>query len=166
MKRSAAGLHYDPESYAISKDKIVGTKTDIRLSDYIALSEFRYQIRRYLVLSDEAAKSAGLHPRQYQLLLALKGLPPEIEPTVGNLAARLQILHHSAVELISRSEKKGFIKRERSKQHRSYVFVRITRKGETVLRKLVTARRKELRTTGPILVKMLNSLTKQSARHK
>jgi DNA-binding MarR family transcriptional regulator len=139
-------------------------KTDVTLADYQALAEFRFQIRRYLTLSDEGARSAGLHPRQYQLLLALKGLPHGIEPTIGNLAVRLQVRHHSAVELITRSKGKGLIKRERSEQHRSYVFVRITEKGESTLRKLVTARRKELQTTGPILVKMLNSLT--ASRHK
>ncbi|MBI4471852.1 MAG: winged helix-turn-helix transcriptional regulator [Acidobacteria bacterium] len=142
------------------------TKTDVTITHYRALSEFRYQIHRYLTLSDEAAKAAGLHPRQYQLLLALKGLPEEMEPTISTLAARLQIRHHSAVELISRSEIRGLVRRERSELHRSYVFVRITRKGEAMLRKLVAARRKELRKSGPILVKMLQKLTRsQSSTH-
>ena len=142
------------------------TKSDVILSDYQALAEFRFQIHRYLTLSDEAARSSGLQPRQYQLLLAIKGLPPGTEPTISNLAARLQIRHHSAVELISRSEKKGLIKRERSAEHRSYVFVRLTKKGEAQLRKLVATRRKELRSSGPILVEMLKALTRNKNRRK
>jgi DNA-binding MarR family transcriptional regulator len=127
-------------------------------SDYRALSEFRYQIHRYLSSSDQAVKAAGIRPRQYQLMLALKGLPGELEPTVGTLAERLHIRHHSAVELITRSERRGLIKRERSERHGSFVLVRVTKKGEALLRKLVAARRKELRSSGPVLVQALQSL--------
>jgi DNA-binding MarR family transcriptional regulator len=141
--------------------KAARTNNNATLTAYQALSEFRLQINRYLMLSDQAARSAGLHPRQYQLMLAIKGLPHGMEPTISNLASRLQIQHHSAVELVSRCESKGLLRRERSEQHRSYVFVRLTKKGEAMLRKLVAARRKELRSSGPILVKMLQSLTKQ-----
>ncbi|PYR69880.1 MAG: MarR family transcriptional regulator, partial [Acidobacteria bacterium] len=61
-------------------------KVDVTLGDYRALAEFRYELRRYLALSDHAARSVGLHPGQYRLLLMLKGLPDGIEPTIGNLA--------------------------------------------------------------------------------
>ena len=137
------------------------TKSDVTLSDYRALSEFRYQLRLYLSLSDQAARSAGLHPGQYRLLLIVKGLPERLEPTISNLAERLGLRHHSTVELVDRLEKRGLIYRERSDRHRSFVFVRMTPKGEAVLRKLVLSRKIELQKAGPILVKALNTLTKR-----
>ena len=137
------------------------SKTTVSLTDYRALSEFRYQLMRYLALSDVAARSAGLHPGQYRLLLMVKGLPDGIEPTIGNLAERLGLRHHSTVELVDRLEQGGLIYRERSDRHRSFVFVRITPKGESVLRKLVASRKRELQKAGPILVKALNTLTKK-----
>src|SRR5262249_48420732 len=69
---------------------------DVTTSDFRALSEFRYQIRRYLAFSDAAAAAEGLPSRQYQLLLSLKGLPEGIEPTIRHLAERLDVRHHSA----------------------------------------------------------------------
>jgi DNA-binding MarR family transcriptional regulator len=139
------------------------TKPGVTLSDYRALAEFRYQLTRYLTLSDQAARSAGLHPGQYRLLLMVKGLPDGIEPTIGNLAERLGLRHHSTVELVDRLEQRGLIHRERSASHRSFVFVRISQKGEAVLRKLVQSRKKELQKAGPILVKALNTLTNKKA---
>src|SRR5260370_23301747 len=109
-------------------------KTDLTLTDYRALAEFRYELRRYLGLSDQAARSAGLHPGQYRLLLILKGLPEGMEPTIINLAERLGLRHHSTVELVDRLGRRGLIYRERSERHRSFVFVKITPHGEPVLR--------------------------------
>src|SRR5215470_8935087 len=79
---------------------------DVTQSDYQALAEFRYQIRRYLSFGDQAAEAAGLRSRQYQLLLALKGMPDGMEATIKNLADRLGIRHHSTVELVDRLEKR------------------------------------------------------------
>ena len=138
--------------------------TDVTLEDYRALAEFRYQLRLYLALSDHTARSAGLHPGQYRFLLTLKGLPDGTEPTISNLAERLGLRHHSTVELVDRLEEGGLIYRERSQRHRSFVFVRITKKGESILRKLVTSRKAELQKAGPLLVKALNTLMKKRTR--
>ena len=140
------------------------TNNDVTLSDYRALAQFRYEVRRYFTLSDQAARTAGLHPGQYRFLLLLKGLPEGMEPTISNLAERLGLRHHSTVELVDRMEKRGLIYRERSERHRSFVFVRITPKGEGILRKLVASRKLELKKAGPILVKALNTLTKKQTR--
>jgi DNA-binding MarR family transcriptional regulator len=139
-------------------------KTDVSVKDYRALAEFRYQLRVYLALSDQAARSAGLHPGQYRFLLTLKGLPDGTEPTISNLAERLGLRHHSTVELIDRLEEGGLIYRERSERHRSFVFVRLTPKGDNVLRRLVASRKAELQKAGPLLVKALNTLTRKQGR--
>src|ERR1700746_1162097 len=47
----------------------------LTLSDYQSLAELRYQIRCFLAFSEQAARAAGLEPRQHQLMLGLKGLP-------------------------------------------------------------------------------------------
>ena len=39
---------------------------DLKLSDYQAIAEFRYQIRRFLRFSEEAAVQVGLEPQQHQ----------------------------------------------------------------------------------------------------
>src|SRR5437870_2457189 len=133
------------------------TKPDVTLADYRALAEFRYELRRYLALSDQAARFAGLHPGQYRFLLMLKGLPDGIEPTIGNLAARLGLRHHSTVELVDRLEKRGFIYRERNERHRSFVFVRIAPKGESILRKIVRSEEhtSELQSRGHLVCRLL-----------
>src|SRR2546427_8974975 len=77
----------------------------------------------------------------------LKGLPDGIEPTIGNLAERLGLRHHSTVELVDRLEKRGLIHRERNERHRSFVFVRISPKGESILRRVVASRRSEEHTS-------------------
>ncbi len=94
----------------------------LTLSDYEALAELRYQIRRFLSFSEQAARAAGLEPRQHQLLLGLKGLPAKARPTIGELAERLQIQHHSAVELVNRLSAAGYIRRARAGEDRREVL--------------------------------------------
>src|SRR5215831_17109845 len=96
---------------------------------FIAQAEFRYEIRRFLHFSEMAARRAGLHPQQYQLLLAIRGLPREHEPTIGHLAERLQLQHNSAVELINRAERRGLVMRADDRQDRRQVRVHLTNKG-------------------------------------
>jgi len=127
----------------------------LTLSDYESLAELRYQIRCFLSFSEQAARAAGLEPRQHQLMLGLKGLPRNARPTIGELAERLQIHHHSAVELVNRLAASGYIRRTRGGEDRREVLLSLTPKGEAVLRKLSLHHRAELRSAGPTLVKSL-----------
>jgi len=131
------------------------TKRTVRDSDYEALAEFRYHIRRYLHFSDEAAKAVGLEPNQYQLLLAVKGLPKNVDPTIGVLAERLHLRHHSTVELVNRAEANNLVERARSG---NYVFVRLTKQGERILQRTVEERLEQLQIAGPLLVNALQQL--------
>jgi DNA-binding MarR family transcriptional regulator len=128
------------------------------LPDYRTLAEFRYQIRRFLHFSEEAARAHGLNGQQHQLLLALKGLPEGMAPTVGNLAERLQVRHHSAVGLVDRLAERGYVTRRSNPGDRRQVFVRLTRKGEAVLSRLTQAHREELGTAGLRLLATLRRL--------
>ncbi len=137
----------------------MATDQALSISEYQALAEFRYQLRRFLRFSEEAARSVGLEPQQHQLLLALKGLPEGRAATVGDLAERLQIQHHSAVELINRMEERGLIERSRDENDQRRVNISLTGNGDEVLRKLSLLHQEELGTTGPALVRTLMALT-------
>ena len=124
-------------------------------SDYQSLAELRYQIRRFLHFSEQAARTARIEPRQHQLLLALKGLPPHLSPRIGVLAERLQLRHHSAVELANRLAKGGYVRRQRDRDDRREVRLSLTPKAEKVLRDLSFVHRQELQTAGPQLIAAL-----------
>ena len=141
----------------VIKHKGPKQKPAVKDSEYRALSDFRQNIHNYLDFSDRAAKAAGLEPRQYQLMLAIKGLPQDVEPTVGTLAARLRVRHHSAVELIDRTGRNGFVVRARSANGR-YVLVQLTSKGAHTLERAVAERLEELQSAGPVLVDALRRL--------
>jgi DNA-binding MarR family transcriptional regulator len=127
-------------------------------TDYRTLAEFRYQIRRFLAFSERTVRAHGLDVQQHQLLLALKGLPPGAAPTIGTLAERLHVRHHSAVGLVDRLADKGLVTRRPDPADRRRVLVRITRRGDAVLRRLTRLHRDELTTAGPLLLRALRSL--------
>jgi DNA-binding MarR family transcriptional regulator len=137
---------------------MMDTDQEIPLVEYQALAEFRYQLRRFLHFSEQAARAAGLEPQQHQLLLALKGLPEGRPATVGELAERLQIQHHSTVELVNRMVDRNLIERTRDERDQRKVLISLTSYGEEVLHKLSLLHRTELRSTGPALVRALVTL--------
>jgi len=137
---------------------------DLSQAEYRALAELRYQIRRFLHFSEEQARTVGLEPQQHQLLLAVQGLPRGAAATVTELAERLQLKHHSVVELIDRLEKRGFVSRNSGREDRRQVIVHLTAEGSSVLRKLSLAHHEELETAGPALAKALRSLAQQHRR--
>lgn len=137
--------------------------TRVRAGEYEALAEIRYRIRRFLVFSEESARAGGLEPQQHQLLLAVRGLPRDLAPTIGTLAERLQIKHHSAVELVNRSCEKGLVDKRTSERDRRQVLVEITPEGERLLETLALAHRRELRAAAPALVGALNALIEKDS---
>lgn len=134
----------------------------VTTDDYRALAEFRYQIRRFLNYSEQAARAAGLEPQQYLMLLAIRGLPDGKEATIRTLAERLQLRHHSAVELIDRLVKRGLVRRARGRKDRRHVFIRITARGDILLSQLAQQRLEELRSTAPALVRALEALIERT----
>jgi DNA-binding MarR family transcriptional regulator len=98
-------------------------------------------------------------------MLAIKGLPSEVEPSVGMLAQYLRVRHHSAVELINRAGQNGFVERERSANGR-YVLVKLTEEGNRVLEQAVAERLKELQSAGPKLVDALRRLLRSNEKSK
>ena len=133
---------------------------DLTRVQYRELAEFRRQIRRFLHFSETTAKEHGIEPQQHQLLLAVRGLPEDVKPTIREIASRLFIQHHSAVELVNRLEHTGAIARYPGTGDRREVWIRLTPAGRATLRKLAMAHRTELERTGPELAATLNSILK------
>jgi DNA-binding MarR family transcriptional regulator len=127
----------------------------LSVSDFQALAEFRFQIRKFLYFSDLAIAAAGLERAQYQLMLTIKGLPAELRPRIRDVANRMLIQHHSAVELVNRLETGGYVRRERAEGDRREVLLVLTPKGERVLAELALHHHRELQDAAPALVSAL-----------
>lgn len=119
--------------------------------DFEALARFRFGIRRYLRFSEETVRRHGLAPQQYVLLLALKGFPGRDWATVRELADRLQLRHHSVVELVNRVQAQGLVERAVHSGDARAVRVVLTADGEAVLGRLSALHRDELRRMQAVL---------------
>lgn len=126
--------------------------------EYETLANLRYSLRQFLRFSEDAAHAAGITPQQHQALLAIKGFPERDCVTVGELAERLQIRHHSAVGLVDRLVANGFLKREPGKNDRRQVQLTLTARSEKVLAKLSAAHREQIRRVGPQMETLLKRL--------
>jgi DNA-binding MarR family transcriptional regulator len=130
----------------------------LTLDDFRKQAEFRHHLRRFLRSSEIHAKEFGLEPNQYQLLLAIKGLPPDSTPNISALAERLQIEQHSAVELADRSVEKGVVERFREGADRRKVFLRLTESGERLVVEIAVRNRQELANSLPAFMEFLSTL--------
>jgi DNA-binding MarR family transcriptional regulator len=119
--------------------------------DFEALAEFRFGIRRYLRFSEETVRRHGLTPQHYQLLLALRGFPGREWATMRELADRLQLRHHSVVELVNRAQKQGLVQRAPHPADARAVRVQLTEDGMSILARLSALHRDELRRMGNAL---------------
>ena len=130
----------------------------LRQADYEALAAFRQALRDFFQFSDAAARGAGLLPRQYQALLAIRGQPGGRALGVGDLARQLGIRHHSAVGLVDRMVALGLVARRVDAEDRRRVSVSLTASGERTLARLASAHRAELRGLAPRLRALLARL--------
>ena len=129
-----------------------------------AMAEIRYQIRRFLRFSETVARQAGIEPQQHQLLLAVKGLPDGVSPTIGVLAERMQLQHHSTGGLVDRLVERGFLVRLRATNDKRQVLVKLTHDGENFLQKLALPHLHEIQSIGPRCVTVMQSLIEKHDR--
>ncbi len=137
---------------------------DLAPEQYRDLAEFRRQIRRFLYFSEATAREHGIEPQQHQLLLTVQGLPEGIRPTIRELASRMYIQHHSAVELVKRLERTGAISRQPGEEDRREVLIKLTPAGCAALRKLSVAHREELEKSGPELARVLQKVLRHARK--
>jgi DNA-binding MarR family transcriptional regulator len=124
--------------------------------DYSALAEFRFVLRRFLDFSEKAARRAGLTPRQHQALLVIRGYRGGQPISIGDLAERLIIHHHSAVELADRLVQGGLVVRQPDRDDQRRVLLRLTGRAEACLEALSGAHLDELSRIGPVLRRFLD----------
>jgi DNA-binding MarR family transcriptional regulator len=126
-----------------------------------ALAEFRYALRRFLHFSEEAAANAGLAAQQHQMLLQIAGAQPGTAATIGYLAQRLALKHHSAVELATRCEDAGWIVRKPDPLDRRAVVLHLTPAGSRILHELSEDHERELNELAPRLIEALGAFTQR-----
>ena len=132
--------------------------TVLRKADYEILAEFRHLLRRFTSFSESAAHEAGLTPQHHQALLAIKGFPGREQITIGELAERLNVRHHSVVGLVDRLVSQDLCRRRADPTDRRRVLVELTGRAEDVLADLTLAHRDELRQVAPLLRALLTNL--------
>ena len=132
--------------------------SSVTQAEYEALATFRYALRQFLRFSEQAAVAAGLTPQQHQALLAIKGFPGRDRVTVGELAERLQLRHHSAVGLVNRLVAERLVTRRRDAIDRRQVHLVLTARGESLLEEVSAAHKEQLRRLGPQISLVLELL--------
>lgn len=132
--------------------------------DYSALADLRYQMRRFLRVREIAARAVAVEPQQYLLLLQVKGAEGRQRSTIGALAERLQLRHHSVVQLVDRLAERGMVERRRDSSDRREVVVALRPAGEKLLAQLARYSVDELIVEGPALVALLKRLVSRSQR--
>lgn len=127
----------------------------VKKGDYEALAEFRYALRKFLAFSEVAASHAGLTPQQHQALLAIKGAPETDWLSISQIADRLLVRHHTAVELVDRLVALGLVVRMADPEDGRRIQVHMTKDGEERLRALSAVHIKEVKNIQPTLRKLL-----------
>lgn len=101
------------------------------LEDYVAVAEFRSALRRFLRRTERIARTSGLTPQRYLLLLMIKGAADGSQrSTVTELADRLQLAQSTVTELVGRAEDAGLIERRSSNTDARVAYLSLTAEGE------------------------------------
>jgi DNA-binding MarR family transcriptional regulator len=103
----------------------------LTVAKVVAVAEFRTALRRFLRRAERVARSSGLTPQRYLLLLMVKGAADGSErSTVTELADRLQLAQSTVTELVRRAEEVGLLMREPSTVDGRVAYIRLTQEGE------------------------------------
>lgn len=127
------------------------------------LADFRFELRRFLHFSEQAASEAGLQPQQHQLLLQVAGAPEDATVTIAYAAERLGLKHNSAVELVDRSVREDLLERAEDPTDKRRALLRVTRKGHRLLSRLSGEHARELTEAAPRLMRALQHLQRHAS---
>jgi DNA-binding MarR family transcriptional regulator len=117
---------------------------------YVALSNFRSELARFVRFSERASRAAGITPTQYLLLLHVRGFPGREWGTVGELAARLQASSHGTVALINRCRNAGLVDKQRSDGDARQVEVHLTARGKQLVERIALRHQEELQSLAEV----------------
>ena len=96
-------------------------------------------MRRFRRWSEDQAGAVGLTHVQHQLLVAIKGHPGDVPPSVGQIADYLLLRSHSAVGLVDRAEASGFVRRCPDPDDARVARVELTEAGDRLVTELTEA---------------------------
>ena len=118
----------------------MATKDEMPLERIMRIAEFRAGLRTFLRRSERECVRWDLTPRRYLLLLMIKGAPGGNERlTFSELSDRLKLSKNAVTELVARAESAGLVQRERSRDDRRVVYLRLTDEGERRLAGVLAA---------------------------
>jgi|SRR5690349_3323683 len=130
----------------------------LQRDNYAALAELRYLGRKFLRFSkDFLQANAGLNPEQYEALLAIKAFPSETL-TILQLSERLQVKHHSAVNIVDRLVERKLVRRQAGEEDRRERHLELTEKGEQLIEQLARVHYDELSKRSAEMIKALKRL--------
>jgi DNA-binding MarR family transcriptional regulator len=113
-------------------------------ADFEVRARFRRQLRSFEQFGEQQAARHGITLGQYQVLVQIKGMPGRSWALVGELAAALLLKHHTAVELVTRCDAAGLIRRERDPDDQRKVRVFLTPLGDRKVHAIALGHREEL----------------------
>lgn len=125
--------------------------------DYQALGEFRQAIRQFLAFSEEGARAHGLTSQQHQALLAIKAHRGPDPISIGDLAQRLLIKNHSAVELVARLIERDLVSRRDDEADRRRVVLDLRPRGADILETISRRNLGQLRQGADILAEIIEA---------
>ncbi len=132
--------------------------TPVDKSEFEALADFRYQLRRFMRFSELLTRRHRITNLQYLLLLQIKGFPGRDWALVGELAERLQAHQHGVVSLVSRCEKLGLVERRPGREDRRAVEVHLTAAGESLTESIALHHREEVKLLGGVFRELATHL--------
>lgn len=135
----------------------MASKDALTDEDYAALADFRHALRQFAAFSEQRASEFGLTPQQHQALLAIRGATTRAV-TVGYIADQLILKPHSATGLVGRLEALALVARSPSSQDRRQSLLELTAKAESLLSRLSSAHRDEIKRIRPTLNELLARL--------
>jgi DNA-binding MarR family transcriptional regulator len=135
--------------------------TRLHQDDYQSLAELRYLFRKFLRFSKDFLRAkAALNPEQYEALLAIKAFASPDGLTISQLSERLQVKHHSAVNIVDRLAERKLVIRKAGETDRRRRHVELTAKGAALIEELASVHRKEMRGRSSEMIKALQRLKK------
>jgi DNA-binding MarR family transcriptional regulator len=129
------------------------------------LAELSYHMVCLRSLGYRTARDQGLAPREYELLLAVKALPRETRRGIGELADWLHMQHHGVVELATRLERRGLLRRHHDQHDGRQARLALTPQGARLLRNLVEQESARLRSYGGKAVSSLRRIVARVPQH-
>jgi DNA-binding MarR family transcriptional regulator len=147
----------EPKTHKSSK------KPSLTPTDFGDLAEIRSHLASFLRRRSELARAEGVEPQQFELMLAIGGPSEGTPQTITDLARRLGVVHHAAVELVNRLAAKGMVVRTQAESSKRKVVVCLTPAGERVLKSIASKSLQQVSEEVPGLIDSLRRVLKRRA---